>query len=67
MLFVSAVNLGDLKKVLNKPQYKYFFKSKDDDFGVVKEEIIGDATPLPLYNGRVVCWLELAQVNNLTV
>ena len=29
----SAVTLGDLKQVLNKPQYKYFFKSQDADFG----------------------------------
>ena len=28
---------------------------------MVKEEIVGDDTPLPLYNNRVVCWLELAQ------
>lgn len=27
------VTLADLKQVLNKPNYKYFFKSQDDDFG----------------------------------
>merc|ERR1719507_1303100 len=29
----------------------------DDDFGVVKEEIIEDECPLPCFNGRVVSWL----------
>jgi hypothetical protein len=57
----SRVTLGDLKAVLNRPNYKYFFKSKDDDFGVVKEELTADKSPLPLFNGRVVCWLELGQ------
>ena len=27
---------------------------------VVKEEIFGDSTPLPLFNNSIVCWLELA-------
>lgn len=36
-LAISAdrVTLQDLKNVLNKPNYKYFFKSMDDDFGWV--------------------------------
>merc|ERR550539_1744489 len=29
----------------------------DDDFGVVKEEIIEEESPLPCFNGRVVSWL----------
>jgi len=29
----DAVSLGDLKNALNRPNYKYFFKSMDDDFG----------------------------------
>eukprot|EP00095_Tigriopus_kingsejongensis_P010305 maker-scaffold148_size310697-snap-gene-1.21 protein:Tk10305 transcript:maker-scaffold148_size310697-snap-gene-1.21-mRNA-1 annotation:"segment polarity protein dishevelled-like protein dvl-3" len=57
----EGVTLADLKAVLHKPHYKYFFKSQDDDFGVVKEEIVSDTARLPLFNGRVVCWLELAQ------
>ncbi len=27
------VTLADFKNVLNKPNYKFFFKSMDDDFG----------------------------------
>eukprot|EP00794_Sanderia_malayensis_P015312 gene15312-16889_t len=53
----DQVTLGDFKNVLNRPNYKFFFKSMDDDFGVVKEEIIDDDAPLPCFNGRVVSWV----------
>ena len=32
----EKVTLGDFKNVLNRPNFKFFFKSMDDDFGVVK-------------------------------
>ena len=57
----DKVTLGDFKNVLNRPSYKFFFKSMDDDFGVVKEEIIEDECPLPCFNGRVVSWLVSAE------
>uniref|UniRef100_A0A672SZA5 Dishevelled segment polarity protein 3 n=1 Tax=Sinocyclocheilus grahami TaxID=75366 RepID=A0A672SZA5_SINGR len=53
----ESVTLVDFKNVLNKPNYKFFFKSMDDDFGVVKEEISDDNAKLPCFNGRVVSWL----------
>ncbi|KAM9852912.1 segment polarity protein dishevelled homolog DVL-3 [Aulostomus maculatus] len=53
----QRVTLADFKQVLNKPNQKFFFKSVDDDFGVVKEEISDDDARLPCVNGRVVCWL----------
>ncbi|KAF0290810.1 Segment polarity protein dishevelled DVL-3 [Amphibalanus amphitrite] len=53
----DAVTLGDFKNVLNRPNFKFFFKSMDDDFGIVKEEIIDDEAHLPCINGRVVSWL----------
>ncbi|XP_044059128.1 segment polarity protein dishevelled homolog DVL-3 isoform X1 [Siniperca chuatsi] len=53
----QRVTLADFKQVLNKPNVKFFFKSVDDDFGVVKEEISDDDARLPFVNGRVVCWL----------
>ncbi|RXN30180.1 segment polarity dishevelled -like protein [Labeo rohita] len=31
------VTLADFKNVLNKPNYKFFFKSMDDDFGVLSK------------------------------
>ena len=29
----EKVTLGDFKNALNRPNYKFFFKSMDDDFG----------------------------------
>lgn len=29
----DEVTLADFKNVLNRPNYKFFFKSMDDDFG----------------------------------
>lgn len=29
----DKVTLADFKNVLNRPNYKFFFKSMDDDFG----------------------------------
>ncbi|KAL7288933.1 hypothetical protein TKK_0016897 [Trichogramma kaykai] len=60
----ESVTLADFKNVLNRPNYKYFFKSMDDDFGVVKEEIVDDDAHLPCFNGRVVSWLVLAEGSN---
>nr|ADZ58512.1 Dvl-2 [Schmidtea mediterranea] len=57
----DKVTLGDLKNTLNRPHYKYFFKSMDDDFGVVKEEITDDEAKLPCFKGRVISWLVTAE------
>jgi hypothetical protein len=35
----DRVTLGDFKNVLNRPSYKFFFKSMDDVFGVVKVRV----------------------------
>ena len=57
------MTLGDFKSVLPQiyQKFKFFFKSNDDDFGVVKEEIMEDSAILPLYNGRIVSWLVAAE------
>ncbi|XP_060707834.1 segment polarity protein dishevelled homolog DVL-1-like [Hemiscyllium ocellatum] len=60
----DRVTLGHFKQVLNnRPScsFKFFFKSMDLDFGVVKEEISDDNAKLPCFNGRVVSWLVLAE------
>ncbi|XP_067873341.1 segment polarity protein dishevelled homolog DVL-1-like isoform X3 [Heterodontus francisci] len=60
----DRVTLGHFKQVLNnRPNcsFKFFFKSMDLDFGVVKEEISDDNAKLPCFNGRVVSWLVLAE------
>ncbi|MCI4377281.1 hypothetical protein PGIGA_G00201890 [Pangasianodon gigas] len=58
----EKITLLDFKQVLNKPNYKFFFKSMDQDFGVVKEEISDDNAKLPCFNGRVVSWLVSSDV-----
>ncbi|XP_061726050.1 uncharacterized protein LOC133531699 isoform X1 [Cydia pomonella] len=60
----EKVTLVDFKNQLNRPNYKFFFKSMDDDFGVVKEEIVDDNAHLPCFNGRVVSWLVSAEGSN---
>ncbi|XP_077998102.1 segment polarity protein dishevelled homolog DVL-3-like isoform X2 [Glandiceps talaboti] len=62
----DQVTLGDFKNVLNRPNYKFFFKSMDDDFGVVKEEIVDDDAKLPCFNGRVVSWLVAAEGSSIS-
>lgn len=55
----GKVVLGDFRAALNAKahSYKYFFKAVDDDFGVVKEELIDDSSVLPCANGRIVAWV----------
>jgi len=53
----DEVTLGDLKTVLKKYNYRYFFKADYAAIGVVKEEVTDDASRLPLYNNKVVCYL----------
>uniref|UniRef100_A0A8D2Q5K0 Dishevelled segment polarity protein 2 n=1 Tax=Varanus komodoensis TaxID=61221 RepID=A0A8D2Q5K0_VARKO len=53
----ERITLGHVKAALARPGAKYFFKSMDQDFGVVKEEISDDNATLPCFNGRVVSWL----------
>lgn len=55
----EAVTLADFKTILpaRLHQYKYFFKNKDAEFGIVKQEILDEASTLPLFNGQIVSWL----------
>ncbi|KAK7795882.1 hypothetical protein U0070_010249 [Myodes glareolus] len=57
----DRVTLTDFKDVLQRPSYKFFFKSMDDDFRVVKEEISDDNAKLPCFNGHVMSWLVLTE------
>lgn len=53
----DKVTLADFKNALPRPNFKFFFKSEDADFGIVKEEINDDNARLPLLNGRVESWV----------
>jgi hypothetical protein len=55
----ESATLRDFKMSLNgnAKNYKFFFQTIVDDFGVVKEELMDDNQKLPSINGRVVSWL----------
>lgn len=56
----ARITLGDLKSalpVIDQPDFKYFFKSKDSEFGTVKEEIQDDDCKLPTDGNRVSVWV----------
>ncbi|KAB1284203.1 Segment polarity protein dishevelled-like protein DVL-3 [Camelus dromedarius] len=56
----ERVTLRTLRAFCSDPAI-VLFKSMDDDFGVVKEEISDDNAKLPCFNGRVVSWLVSAE------
>lgn len=54
----EAITFADFKKCINKSNYKFFFQSYDEDFGLVKEEISDDKAILPqTQEGKIVCFL----------
>ena len=55
----DEITLEDFKKIIGQKyhKHKFFFKNKDDEFGIVKQEITDDNTNLPLFDGRIVSWL----------
>ena len=55
----ESVTLADFKAVLpaRLHQHKCFFKNKDAEFGIVKQEIIDESSTLPLFDGKIVSWL----------
>ena len=62
----DAITLGDFKRCINKPNYKFFFQSYDEDFGQVKEEITHDSQNLPkTQEGKIVCFLTPSDVKQV--
>lgn len=56
----SVITLRDLKAYLslrNSSNYKFYFKARDKDCGIVKEEIFHDNTPLPFFQDKVVAYV----------
>lgn len=54
----ESITLTDFKKCINKSNYKFFFQSYDEDFGLVKEEISDNVAKLPqTQEGKIVCFL----------
>ena len=55
----ASITLGDFKRCIDRKQnFKYFFQSFDEDYGLVKEEITADSMALPqTQEGKIVCFL----------
>ena len=65
----NEITLADFKNNLEinaKFGFKFFFKSHDEEVGIVKEEITEDNAKLPLFKGRVVAWLVPSDGTNLS-
>ena len=55
----EGVVLSDFKKII-PPRYhrhKFYFKHKDEEFGIVKLEILDENASLPLFDGQIVSYL----------
>eukprot|EP00795_Rhopilema_esculentum_P006870 gene6870-12470_t len=57
----DQVTLGDFKNVLNRPNYKFFFKSMDDDFGHEYSDISREGSSTMCYQNRGHLAKEYAQ------
>merc|ERR1711944_320748 len=56
---IGEITLRDFKVLFDRPGfYRFHFKSVDQEFGMVKEEISADDAVLPGADGKVVAWVE---------
>jgi hypothetical protein len=56
---IGEITLRDFKVLFDRPGfYRFHFKSVDQEFGMVKEEIASDDIILPGSEGKVVAWVE---------
>lgn len=55
----SRITLGIFKEIasLQNNNCKFYFKSTDSEFGLVKEEIVDDNSPLPYDGDKIVAWV----------
>jgi hypothetical protein len=59
----EQVTLSDFKssvRIVNSPatSYLYRFKTVDPEFGVIKEEVVSDGRCLPVFENKIVAWIE---------
>ena len=58
LIFLYQVETSSKRYINIKQNYKFFFQSFDEDFGLVKEEITNDNNILPkTQEGKIVCFL----------
>ena len=58
----GALTLSTFKQLVNRSGgYRYYFKMRDPDFGSVRTELSKNEALLPIWDGRVVAWMESAK------
>lgn len=71
----EEVTLKDFKSILSIPNgnnnksnsFKFSFKTEDEELGIVKEVVKDDDARLPVWKGRVVCWITAEAVEGSNV
>lgn len=54
----NEVTLRDFKAVFDRQgTFRFYFKTKDPDCGIVKEEITDDHQILPNWKGKILVWV----------
>lgn len=61
----SNITLGQFKRLasLQGPNYKFYFRSRDNEFGIVKEELTDDDAIVPVEGDRIVAWVLSNTIN----
>jgi len=56
---IGEITLRDFKVLFDRPGfYRFHFKTVDEDYGMVKEEITSDDMVLPGADGKIVAWVD---------
>lgn len=56
---IGEITLRDFKVLFDRPGfYRFHFKTVDEDYGMVKEEITNDDMVLPGADGKIVAWVD---------
>lgn len=55
----GTITLGQFKKItsLQDKCFKFYFRSHDSEFGMVKEELVDDDSIIPVEGDRIVAWV----------
>ncbi|OAF68128.1 hypothetical protein A3Q56_04132, partial [Intoshia linei] len=63
---VNNITLFDVKTILELDDgNRFYFKSKDSDEGVVKEQICNNKDIVPNFDGRIICYVLLTKHNSI--
>ncbi|XP_022242000.1 dixin-A-like isoform X2 [Limulus polyphemus] len=56
---IGDIRLGDFKMLFDRSgNFRYHFKTYDNEFGIIKEEVMHDDEILPGWDGKIIAWVE---------